>query len=284
MQRATLSLLLVVLGGCGQPQVSPPGSGLPQVSGVVAGDPARLLLRYECEMGPVMEPDDRSCVGPTLSLYADGTAIYRDATKPWGQVRDVRIYPGYNAVVLTPAGGERLMQSAGPTIQAAAADPGTPPQPNEPIGDPIYWNNFDLADGAATLELRPGRGPLPRHGAVTAGLETLARQLGSWTPPLADRASAIAPYGAERGCVFVQRSRNVATAPWPWPDLTAAGLGLGAGPDATGTAAIDRAHLLDLIGDKGAWRGLVVAAPDGVGAAWLDVRALMPDETCPPDR
>jgi len=280
MQRTTSGLLLLVLAfavGCGAPRDSASPSA-------AAADPVRLLFRYKCEMGPVMEPQDRSCYGPTLSLYSDGTVIYRDATEPAVEQNDVRIYPAYRVVRLTPAGVDRLIQSVRGPIITVAADPGTPPEPNEPIGDPIYWNDFDLADGAVTIELRPGRGELPRHGASTVALDGLAQRFGSWSPAVADQASAITPYRAERGCVFVQRVDQQARRPWPWPDLDAADLDLAANADARVYSPIDNAHLMGLIGDRGAWRGIVVEAPDRNGAVWLDVRALMPDESCPPIR
>ena len=282
MQRATIGLLVLPLVlafavRCGEPRDSSSPSAAP-------ADPARLLFRYKCEMGPVMEPQDRSCYGPTLSLYADGTVIYRDATEPAVERNDIRIYPAYRVVRLTPAGVDRLIQSVRGPIITVAADPGTPPDPDEPIGDPIYWNDFDLADGAVTIGLRPGRGELPRHGASTAALDRLAQRFGSWSPAIEDQASAITPYRAERGCAFVQRTDQPAVRAWPWPDLDAADLDLAANADARVFAPIDNAHLTDLIGDRGAWRNVVAKAPDGKGAVWLDIRALMPDEPCPPLR
>lgn len=278
MKHAAVSLLAIVLAiGCSQPRNSPsPRDGTPPSAAAV--DPARLLLRYECEIGPVTEPVDRSCFGPTISLYSDGTVIYRDATEPWDQRNGVRIYPGYRVVRLTPAGVSRLLDGAAATIRAAAADPGTPPKPDEPIGDPFYWNNFDLAGGDTTIELRPGRGPLPRHGAVTAGLDGLARQLGSWTAADEDRASLVVPYRSDLACLFVQRTPGPRSGPWPWPDLDAVHLGLAAGPDSRVSLPIDNVLLTNLIGDRGAWRGLTVAAPDGKGAAWFEIRVMMPDE------
>jgi hypothetical protein len=282
MTRAAFGLLiLAAMVGCGQPRdrasPSAPATHPPPVA-----DAAQLVLRYACEMGPITEPRDRSCYGPTLLVYADGTVIYRDATQAWAPLGLARVYPGYRVVRLTSPGLDGLLQGAAAIIREAAADPGTPPQPNEPIGDPFYWDTFDLSDGAATIELRPGRGPLPRHGASTARLTVLARQLGSWTPADADLVTPIVPYRAERACALLQRGAEGAGAPWPWPDLDAADLGLGAGPDARVTVPIDSAHLRTLMGDRGAWRAVVAGLPDGKGAAWLDVRVLMPDEPCPP--
>ncbi|HSL34391.1 MAG TPA: hypothetical protein VK871_12120 [Candidatus Limnocylindrales bacterium] len=281
---AAVLTVLVAVAGCGGPNLesTPPSDDLVTPSPVVTPPPegaADLLLRYECTIGPIQEADDRICFGPAMSLYADGTLVFRDATAPVSIVDGERRYPPYRQARLTPAATKAWVDEARALIERAAAAPG---DPDAPFGDPSWWDVFTVATDGGPLVVSPGQGPMPPHGADTAFLGPLADRLADVRPLDDELAEAVVPFVPERACVDVYLVELLATKAWPWPELLLEDVGLGHPASSAGRVVLPAADVAAIAGDVGGARNVLVTGPAAEGAYSVNFRVLMPDEACAP--
>lgn len=228
-------------------------------------------------------PPDRACFGPTFSLYADGTVIFRPAPTDEDAEVGRRRYPSYSVAVLTAAATESLHADAVATLTAVAAKPVPPVDPNAPIGDPAWYDTFTVDLGGRRLVVAPGQGPIPPAHVATPELAPLTRRLEAFAPDRADLASPAGPWAPDRFLASVGFGTGVPTADWPWPNLTPAGFG--ATPDGSGPATPRLLRPADAepagVANAGGLTDLWVRGPDGTGAYLIFLRALMPDESVP---
>lgn len=276
MLRALILALPLALVGCASPT---PTNQHPPTSASAPGAEA-LLLRYACERGPIEEPLDRTCWGPTFSLYGDGRTIYRDATQRV-EVDDAgrRTYDGYRTVGLPPAEVAGLLDRArsqlGPLVDATPTPPPTEPVP---ISDPFWWDRFAIDIDGRLVEVAPGQGPIPPSGVPynVAGILSLVT---AWRPPTPELVAASAPYEPDRYCAWIYGG-VAAIDPWPWDDLRPEDFGAEPGK-AVRTHELTPAQARAVLPGTAAGRAsITVRIPDGEDGVGLAVRALMPDESC----
>jgi hypothetical protein len=276
--RALILALPLALVACASP--TPTTTALPSSGTTPAHD--ALLLRYACERAPIQEPLKRTCWGPTFSLYGDGRAIYRDATRPVEEGDDgAKTYGGYRTVQLPPDEASGMLDRARarlqPLVDATPIPPSTEPVP---IGDPLWYDRFAIDIGGRLVDLAPGQGPIPPSG-VPYDVADIATLLGSWRPPTQALVDAATPYEPDRYCAWIHGG-SFATEPWPWTDLRP--------EDFTSDPnRAERSHELTVtqarlfLPEASAGRiALNVRSPNGPEPLGLAVRALMPGETCDP--
>lgn len=236
-------------------------------------------------MGPIVAPRDRACFGPTFSLYADGTVIFRRAPIPeLPENNGGLLYPPYQHAVLTRAAAAELYTAASEVLTAVAAKPAPPADPDAPIGDLSYYDTFYVLIDGRPLTVAPGQGPVPPAHLPTPELDPLTRRLEGYFPDEADLVAPMEPWSPDRFLTSLGPGTGIPTADWPWPNLAPADFAAPPGSDAAEAPRIlgpDDAGLAGAV-NAGGLSGLWVRGPDGTGAYITSLRALMPDETAPP--
>ena len=280
------AILVIVIAACAAPTPSPRFT--PPEAGTPTPDAQRLLvLRYECVIGPIMAPRDRACFGPTLSLYADSSVIFRRAPIPeLPEVGGGLLYPPYHRTVLTRVAATELYRAASQVLTEVAAKPAPPVDPNAPIGDPLYYDTYFILLDGQPLTVAPGQGPVPPAHVPTPELDQLKRALEDFFPDAADLAAPIEPWSADQFLTSVGLAEGVPTADWPWPNRAPSDFAAPAGSTETDAPQVLGPEDASLAGGGdatgfGGLSGLLVRGPDGTGTYSITLRALMPDEAVP---
>jgi hypothetical protein len=297
-----------VLVACSQSPVNrPPATGEPT-----------LLLRYECVPGPVGMPPDRSCFGPSFSLYSDGRVIYRDASRLDNADRPTLAASRNSAPSAAPAHSDagRLSPTPSPPEPPARRTP-IPGVDIDPVaieapyqaavltptaveqlmarahvlrelasidrssatrGDRWYFDEYAISIDDRVVSI-PDAG-FGASADQAARLNDLGLLLSSYRPAPIDVVSSPEPFEPSPACAWLRRTVDLPSAPWPWSDLS---------PDEFDTVNSPGGEPRRLSpeqadqvapGIAGGIINLNIEGPSPNSSFVMTARPLMPDEEC----
>lgn len=253
------------LAGCG------PDSDVVRVSGA-PGDPGPtdLVLRYECVPGPDGPPHERTCFGPSFSLYANGHALIRRVGNPSPGVKEresERSYGAWTEVIATNQDLAPFVDDAKVVLRGVTDGSLGAPDPADPWFDRLVARND--AGGTTIVDLDADTAP-PALAEIVERLVRFDTHFESFHRT----------YAPERYCAWLRATALGPDMQWAWKTLTARSF--------AGTNILTReltpaeVEELPIGGDvSGGSTGYRLRSPEGPTYE-LALRGLMPDEACAP--